>query len=116
MFRYCDKRGNVFELLEEGPRLVFVAPQTTNEGDLPASSNASATGPLEKSLDSLTYMHLVSAFSAAIDNKVYHRELCNKCSGIITTLENGQQRRYILSDLSAERVALEDALYLCLVG
>lgn len=107
MYRYSDKTGNVFELLDEGPSLFF-----SNRGSQPGNGDsATAHVELEKPLTEQLYMELVSAFSAAIDNKVYHRELCNNCSGTILTEEDGQQRRYILSHQSPEMQALEAVLY-----
>jgi hypothetical protein len=110
MYRYCDKSGNVFELHEEERRLVFAMGNGGNQ----ASGAASAQAKHVKPLDAQEFMQLVSAFSVAIDNKVFHRELRNSCSGMIITWENGQQRRYILSDQSQEMKALEMALYSCI--
>jgi hypothetical protein len=98
MYRYSDKNGNVFELHEEERRLVFALAQAKQE----------------KPLSAQEYMQLISAFSVAIDNKVFHRELRKPGSGMISTWENGQQRRYILSDQSQEMKALEMALYNCI--
>ena len=109
MYRYSDKIGNVFELLDEEPRLLF-----SNNGKSSLGATATAPQQLEKALSDQEYMHLVSAFNAAIDNKVFHRELCNNCSGTILTEENGQQKRYILSASSPDMPALEAALLACI--
>ena len=108
MYRYSDKTGNVFTLLDEEPRLLFSSPQQAR------GESATALQPLQTALSAEQFMELVSAFEAAIDNKVFHRELCNNCSGTILTEENGQQRRYILSALSPDRPVLEAALLACL--
>lgn len=116
MYRYNDPDGNVFELREEGPVLLCAALGDHGIQDVSVSASSSKKELVETRLDFAAYMRLVSAFTAAIDNKVFHRELCNPCSGVIFTWEDGQQRRYILSENSPERRDLEATLYDCLAA
>ena len=113
MYRYRDVNGNNFVLLEDDtPRLRFEPAFVSKQ----ISAQATATNDQYFLLDSQAYMTLITAFEAAIDNKVFHRELCNHCTGMIVTEENGQLRRYILSPNCEERRALESALQLCIAG
>lgn len=105
MYRYADGNGNVFVLQsEDESRLCLEA----------AAANGPATAKTETQLSQTEYMRLISAFSLAIDNQVCHCELRNKNNGMIIALEDGQQRRYILSQDSRERLELEGLLCDCI--
>jgi hypothetical protein len=110
MFQYADQHGNVFVLdTEDASKLCFMAAT-------PLGSPCANASALEQVLTLQEYMGLISAFSLAIDNKICHCELRSKHSGMIIALEDGQQRRYILSPGSKERLELEGLLCGCLHG
>jgi hypothetical protein len=108
MYHYADGKGNLYVLQSEDQRrLLFESARSS-------SATATQSAAREIPLSSSAYMRLISAFSSAIDNKFCHRELCNQETGMITALENGLQRRYILSANSKERSDLEAILCDCM--
>ena len=104
MYLYIDCHGNEYHLSSDGQRLRYVAKELVPAGAMATQSTQ------EMALSDAEYMRLISAFAAAIDNRLQHRELCNKCSGTILATQDGQQRRYILSGQSTEMQDLEGAL------
>jgi hypothetical protein len=108
MYRYRDSNGNTFLLQVDGEAFLILEPAAV----LQSVGSAQATcESLRCKLSIAHYMQLIAAFNSAIDNKVQHRELCNKQSGMITTLQDGQQRRYILCPNSSAQKDLEAELW-----
>lgn len=107
MLHYVDGKGNTFELEVNG-----VAKLRLQEGLVPAAEGGNVARALKaKVLEPHEYMRLSVAFEMAIENRLHHRELAAKGTGMITRLEEGQQRRYILCPNCQERDALENALW-----
>lgn len=105
MYQYIDCHGNTYSLLSESQRLRYVSREL-----IPAGAATPAMPVQESALTDEQYMQLVSAFVAAIDNRLQQLELCNKCSGTVLATVDGQQRRYILSGQSSEMQDLEALL------
>lgn len=104
MYQYIDCHGNAYQLSPDGHRLRYVTAEAEPAG---ATATQSAR---DQVLSDERYMQIVSAFVAAIDNRLQQLELCNKCSGTILATVDGQQRRYILSGQSSEMQELEAVL------
>lgn len=107
MFQYADGNGNSFVLeLEEVPALHL------NAAFLP-TGNGTAIAQMSKTklLSENGCRELVAAFQLAIDNKLQHAELLAGDTGMITRLENGSQRRFMLCANCHERKLLEHTLW-----
>jgi hypothetical protein len=108
MLNYVDGKGNSFELEVNG-----VAKLRLREGRVLAANDGTSAQEMTKAkvLEHTEYMRLSVAFQMAIENRLHHRELAASGTGMITRLEDGQQRRYILCPNCQERESLENALW-----